>query len=262
MSAAEPFYLRSADAFVATPHTRGPWHASQQHGGPPAALLARAMETCIAAEPGDWHTARYTIDFLRPIPLGEPLHVVAEVVRRGQKVLNLTGTILAGDRPLARAAATCVRIAPLQLPPGTTPVDHLVDPNTLPHHSFNFFRWPVGYHTAVEGRRGADGSVWLRPLHPLVADEPLSPLQRVLLVADAINGVGFVLDLTRFSFVNADLTVHLHRPLAGTWVQLAATHTSQPNGVGLVDATLSDERGSIGHAFETQVLAPIVARSG
>lgn len=262
MPAAEPFYLRSDAAYVATHHTRGPWNIQAQHGGPPAALLARAMEQLVAAETGEWMTTRYTIDFLRPIPVGEPLLVAAEVTRRGAKILNLAATLLSGDRPLARASALFVRCAPLGLPPGASPAPHLVDPEPLPVHDFPFFRWDVGYHTAVDGRRGEHGSVWLRPRHPLVEGEDLSPLQRVLLVADAINGVGFVLDLARFSFINADLTVHLHRLPAGTWVQLAATHTSQSNGVGLVDAALSDERGSIGRALETQVVAPIFARSG
>ena len=55
MTAAEPFYLTVGDAFVATPHTRGPWSDTQQHGGPPAALIARAMEAHEAAGAVDVH---------------------------------------------------------------------------------------------------------------------------------------------------------------------------------------------------------------
>jgi hypothetical protein len=261
MAAADAFFLPDDDAFVATILTRGPWSDVQQHGGPPAALIARAMEALAGAD-GDWHLARFTIDFLRPLPIGPRLRVAADINRRGSKVLGLEGAILDGERPLARAAALCVRRSPVELPPHVLAQDRPVDPDALPVHTFPFFRWPVGYHTAVEGRRGADGSVWLRPLHPLVPGEPVSPLQRVLLAADAINGVNFVLDLQQHSFVNADLTIHLHRHPVGTWVQLAATHTPQPNGVGVVDAALSDERGSIGRALETQVVTRIVATHG
>ena len=251
---ADAFYSRDGDAFVATPLARGPWSDVHRHGGPPAALIARAMEHLAAAD-GDWHFARFTIDFLRPLPIGPPLAVTAAVTRRGAKVLGLEGTILHDGRPLARAAALCVRRTDLELPPQLAPTEHPAYPEDLPVHDFTFFRWPVGYHTAVDGRRSDDGAVWLRPLVPLVDGEPLSPLQRVLIVADAINGVGFVLDLTRYSFINADLTVHLHRMPTGSWVQLAACHTPQANGVGLVDATLADVRGSIGRALETQVVA-------
>ena len=45
----EAFYLSDGGDFVASVHTRGPWSARHQHGGPPAALLARAIE---AAAPG------------------------------------------------------------------------------------------------------------------------------------------------------------------------------------------------------------------
>lgn len=249
---ADAFYTREADALVATTLTRGPWHDAHQHGGPPAALVARAMEQLVG---DDWQCARFTIDFHRPLPIGAPLHTTAEVTRRGQKILGLEGSIVADGRPLARASALYVRTAAVELPAHALPAARPADPEPLPPHDFEFFRWDVGYHTAVEGRRAEDGALWLRPRHPLVAGEPLTPLQRLLIVADAINGVGFVLDFSRYSFVNADLTLHLHRLPSGSWVQLAARHTSQPNGVGLVDALLFDVHGSIGRAFETQVVA-------
>ena len=105
------------------------------------------------------------------------------------------------------------------------------------------------------GTPGAGPAVaWLRTLHPLVGDEPISPLQRVLLAADAINGVGANLDMARYSFVNADLSVYLHRLPDGPWIRLAAAPHPQPHGVGLVLAELGDTRGPIGHALEAQVI--------
>lgn len=253
--AADGFYTRDGDRFVATPLTRGPWSDAHQHGGPPAALIARAMEAVAAAD-GDWQFTRFTIDLLRPLAIGPALQVTAAVTRSGAKVLGLEGALLHDGRPVARAAALCVRRVAVELPPRIVAAARRpAYPEDLPVHTFSFFRWPVGYHTAVDGRRSDDGSIWLRPRCPLVEGEPLSPLQRVLIAADAINGVGFVLDVARYSFINADLTVHLHRMPTGPWVQLAASHTPQTNGVGLVDAALFDVRGSIGRAVETQVVA-------
>ena len=40
----DAFYVTDGDDFVATAHTRGPWSPKHQHGGPPSALLARAIE--------------------------------------------------------------------------------------------------------------------------------------------------------------------------------------------------------------------------
>jgi len=89
---------------------------------------------------------------------------------------------------------------------------------------------------------------------PLLADETPSPMQRVLLAADSASGVSAVLDPARFTFVNSDLTVAVHRPLEGEWVGLRATTTPQPHGVGQTDAQLFDTRGPIGRAVQSLVI--------
>ena len=254
------FYLPDGDHLVATASTRGPWRVEHQHGGPPAALLARAFEALIERE--TWHPARFTVEFLRPVPLAGPLRVLAEPTRRGKQVLGLAGTLLADDRPVARAELLCVRRQKLTLPPGAAPAERPADPERLTPFVFPFFPWDVGYHTAVEVRResgdiGCGPAVaWLRPRLPLVAGEPTSPLQTTLIAADAINGVGFVLDLERFTFINADLTLYLHRLPSSPWIRLAATPSPQPSGVGMVEAEVGDVRGPIGRALEAQVISP------
>lgn len=253
------FYAPHGDDLVPDPLTRGPWRVDHQHGGPPAALLARAFEALAPADA--WHVARVTVEFLRPIAVDRPLRVSAERSREGKQVLGLHGVLTCDGRPVARAHALCVRLLPLELPADVVAPEQPADPESFPAFRFPFFPWPVGYHTAVETRleSGAIGDgpavAWLRPLHPLVRGEPTSPLQRVLIVADAINGVGFALDLRRYTFVNADLTVYLHRMPEGEWVRLAATPSPQPTGVGLVEAQIGDRRGPIGRALEAQVLA-------
>jgi hypothetical protein len=123
-----------------------------------------------------------------------------------------------------------------------------------------FFETPheVGYHAAMENRfvRGAfrelgPATVWMRMRHPLVEGEEPSPLQRLLTAADSGNGVSATLDLSRFIFINVDLTVHLHRQPVGEWVCLDAITLPQPNGVGVADTVLHDERGPIGRALQT-----------
>lgn len=252
------FYSRDGEHLVPTALTRGPWDPGHQHGGPPAALLARACEAL--APPAEWHVARFTVEFLRPVPIDRPLQLRAAPTRSGQQVLTLEGLLSSDDRPLARAHALCVRQRPLSLPPGVLPPERPADPERFPAFAFPFFRAAVGYHTAMEVRleSGVIGEgpavAWMRPRHPLVLGEPTSALQQVLIAADAINGIGFSLDLDRFTFVNADLTVYLHRPLEGAWLRLAATPSPQPNGVGIVEAELGDHRGPIGRALEAQVL--------
>jgi hypothetical protein len=75
------------------------------------------------------------------------------------------------------------------------------------------------------------GAVWTRVRLPLVAGEPITPLQRVLVVADSANGISGVLPSDRWLFVPPGVTVTDHRPPAGSWVHLAATTTLAGDGV-------------------------------
>ena len=72
-----------------------------------------------------------------------------------------------------------------------------------------------------------------------------------LVAADSGNGVSATLDWSRYLFINVDLTVHLHRPLAGEWVCLDAITIPEPSGIGIADTALYDERGPIGRAVQT-----------
>jgi len=57
------------DRWLATVHTTGPWDERAQHGGPPSALLGRAM---LRSEPrDDMVVARFTTEILSSIPVGE-----------------------------------------------------------------------------------------------------------------------------------------------------------------------------------------------
>jgi hypothetical protein len=98
-------------------------------------------------------------------------------------------------------------------------------------------------------------TAWTRLRHPIVPDEPPSPLQRVLAVADSGNGISGELDLTNWHFINPELTVHLHREAVGEWVCLEAQTAISPGGVGLATSVLSDLDGPIGVGAQTLLVA-------
>ena len=247
-----------ASTFVAGAWTRGPWDPRLQHGGPPAALMLRAMER-EAARAGDLQLARLTVEFLRGVPI-DRCALATETTRSGRKTLGLACTLTVGGRVCARAHGLFVRRAAVPIADALVPRADAPDPHAWPARVFSFFDEPVGYHTAMEVRYSpgpfapGTGAAWLRLRGRLVAGEDPSPAQRVAIAADAINGVGFALDFRRYTFINADLTIYLHREPVGPWVLLRATHLAQPTGLGLVDAELADPRGPIGRALEAQVL--------
>ncbi len=93
---ADSFFIPLGDGqWLATVHTTGPWDARSQHGGPPSALLGRAMQECERRP--DMMIARFTCEILRPIPVGE-ISVAARLVRPGRIVELLEASVSAGGR--------------------------------------------------------------------------------------------------------------------------------------------------------------------
>src|SRR5439155_1215154 len=104
--------------------------------------------------------------------------------------------------------------------------------------------WPARW-------RGWPVAAWMRPRVPLVAGEVPSPLQRLLIAADSASGLAVVLDHTRYTFVNADLTVAVHRRLEGEWLCLDAATVAEAHGIGLTRARLWDGHGPLGVSLQT-----------
>ena len=71
------------------------------------------------------------------------------------------------------------------------------------------------------------------------------------MAADSGNGVSAALDYRRWLFINTELTVHLVREPAGEWICLDAITRAEPEGVGLAESVLWDERGRLGVAAQT-----------
>ncbi len=251
--------LRPADpleVFLGTEHTIGPWSDKHQHGGPPCALLGRAIAR--AAGP-TYHVARITFDLERPVPVG--LVRVAARALTGRKARRFEAVLTdEDDRVLVRAAAVCIEARPLELPPPPPLPTAPPPPESAEPYALPFFHTEVGYHTSVDLRlvRGALGSgvvaAQMRPLLPLVDGEESTPLERLLVVVDSASGVSQALDTRRYTFVNPDLTVTLARPPRGEWFALDARTTPDATGMGLCHATLSDEGGLLGHSTQTLVL--------
>lgn len=254
----DAFFTLDGELFVPTEHAIGPWSSDALHGGPPSALLARAIERC-DPDP-DWRVARLTVELLRPVPR-TPLRVSAEIARPGRQTQRVAATMIGEDgKEIARALALCIRRADAGDVPAATIDDPPRPPDGCEPFVFPFFRDPVGYHTAMELRieRGTFWKtpvrMWMRPRVPLVEGEPLSPLTRAMICADSGNGVSPVLDTAAFTFVNPDVDVHLHRMPRGEWLCLDARTLVQPHGVGMADTLLWDEEGPIGRAVQMLVV--------
>jgi hypothetical protein len=189
------------------------------------------------------------------------------VVRPGRKVMLLDATLrLASDEGvLARARALLVRRAEVALPhddpnlgPHLTPRATLPGPDEGVVTASSRDEYVAFHNTGVElrfvaGEFDAAGpaTVWIRLAQPLLLGEELTPLQRVAAAADFANGVSKVLDFSTHLFINPELTIHQFRPAEGEWIGLDAVTHHGPDGVGLSDTALYDERGRIGHSAQS-----------
>ena len=253
------FVIEDDGRFRATEWTIGPWSRDSQHGGPPAALLGRAIERAVARD--DAQVVRATFEILRPIPLTS-LEVVAEVGRPGRSVVLTEASLTDADGVIMRARAWSIRTGDVGLPQ----VLHDAAPPAPPvagEKSEVFGPDEPNYLHAMEWRflRGSfvepgPAIAWARMRLPLVDGEDVTPLTRALVLADSGNGISSMLDFSRWLFINADLTVYLHRLPRGEWVCLDAQTTVQPTGVGLAASILSDEEGAIGRGMQSLLITP------
>lgn len=254
------FEVAGKDAFLATPATAGPWSAQSQHGGPPSALAARAIERH-EPDPGQ-RLARVAVDILRPVPLGK-ITVRTRTVRRGTRVALLETVLEAGGQEVIHARGWRIGVADRRdlatatgPPPPPVPAEQ-----PLPDYPGAHL---TGYMQAIDWRYASGGGfdipgaakVWTRARIPLVAGEEPSPMCRTLLIADSGNGVSATLDLARYLFVNVDLTVVAPRDPAGEWLLLDAATTIGEQGTGLAGSVIHDQHGPCARGMQTLLVAP------
>jgi hypothetical protein len=257
-------YEVDGDRLVPTGLTRGPWDRRFQHGGPPAALLARAVAQAGGLKPA--LSARLSCDILRPVPVA-PHTIATRMLRPGRNVELVEATLSdasSGDE-LMRMTAWRLRLEDVELPDGLgvpEPPPPFPPPNGLPSRP-RFWTEPVAYHAALEWRFQAGSfdtpgpaTVWTRLRVALVDGEEPTPLQRLLVMADASSGVSHVLDWERWLFINVDLGIHLERAPEGEWMAMDSVTRPGSAGVGLCVGVLSDSRGRIGLSTQTLRVAP------
>jgi len=247
----------SDTVMLSQPTTAGPWGPESQHGGPPAALLARAVERLGTG--AEKVVGRLTMELLGPVPVGR-LGVGASVVRPGRSVELCEATLYDDDRgrPVARATAW-------RFPAGTGGPGSVLSP--LPHGPEDGdphdrpASWSGGYLDAVDWRwiKGSVAEpgpavVWMRPRVELVAGEAAGPLQRLMACVDSASGVSAELDPAVWGFLNTELTVHLLREPAGEWFCLEARTTLGTGRVGLATSTVYDEQGLVARTSQALLL--------
>lgn len=266
-AAPEPRTVDGVDVDWFTPNefARGPWDPDACHGGPPTALLVRAMERAVPT----MRLVRVTVDLAKPVPMAG-FSIRTDVTRSGRSVAATTVTLSDADGRV-RATAIGLHIAALDAPMFEGTLDNagatwprLVDavPGAFPirkiRHGLTGFRdsvemrYPPG---TVAGEIGSS-TVFMRTIGIVAGEEP-TPFQRICPLSDCGNAFSRHAEAEAVSFVNPDLSIALHRSPVGEWLGMRSVSQWQPDGIGLVASTLFDDAGPVGTATQTMLLRPV-----
>ncbi|MDN5894883.1 MAG: thioesterase family protein [Nocardioides sp.] len=246
----EAFYLPIGEnTFESTRATSSPWDETMQHGGPPAGLLARTIEQ--ARPDPEMPIARISVDMLGGIPQGT-IRTEARIVRPGKRVEMVEASLWVQDRLAVTATAWRIRTSPGATRSQWRPQEPAEIPGECVDEFFDGVSPEWGYGRAIDWRfvKGGynelgPGCVWTRLRIPLVAGEETGPVQRMLVVADSANGLSGELPLKDWLFIPPTMTATIQRPPESEWMLLDAHTEIGPNGTGLTQAEMHDERGLV-----------------
>ena len=254
-----PLFTFDGEYYEPTDRARGPWSPDALHGSPVAALIAHCVEEKLrqsareAAEAvGELRIARQTVDLFRPVPFGR-LDVRVEAIREGRRVAVFQTQISCRGTLLTQATTLCLRG---QAGLGAVGANYLHEPPAPPAEATAVTvdrlgnRW-VSYPGTLEMRHlvapgGSDPAlVWIRADAPVLAEAPLTPAVRAASIADFVSPFANM-QPGRSGYVNADITLHLHRPPVGDWHYLRIVSRGAAEGVATAQAVLGDESGAYG----------------
>ena len=258
---------RQGERFTATDLVRSTWSAAIQHGAPVSALLVRALQRCEARD--DTRLSRVLIDLLGPVPAEGDLWVCARRERSGKQIELISAEMLAPgpdgqQRPVARASGwrlktldtTAVMHAPA---PSLRPVAEAWSRDLKKDWDRNYVH-SLDWRWLTEPMSEGPGESWIKPEVDLVKGETMTQLERLFAVADDANGIGTRLDIRKWTFMNTDLAVHVHRIPEGEWIGIRAETSYGPDGIGTTIGTLFDQSGAVGAIQQSVLVRPIPAK--
>ena len=242
----QSFFERVGDSFEPTERARGPWGHDTLHGRVVAGLFAHCFERELAD--ASFQFARLTVDLFR-MPKMRPVQVRIEPIREGRRIRAFQGVITSEGNEIARSSVVQLRRG--DAPPGNVwrpeswdvPMPDETAPMTQ-HGDWSPI-WetrPIGGSQFVgHGRK----RMWIRETHAVVAGETLEPFTRVAGCADIASPLSHSGD-QGLHYVNADITLYLHRLPLGEWVGWEVREHQSDAGVAIGECRVYDEQGPIG----------------
>ena len=247
------------ERYEPTDRARGPWSRDALHGSPVAALIAHCVEEKLKDSAqqapglvGELRIARQTIDLFRPVPFGR-LDVAVQSIREGRRVAVFQTRVSCEGLLLTQAMTLCLRGDVSLGSIGANYADRPPPPpgGAAPAKIDRAGNIWVSYPGTLEMRHvvppgeSDPALVWIRTDAPVLAESPLTPAVRAASIADFVSPFANM-QPGRSGYVNADITMHLHRAPIADWHYLRIVSRAAAYGLATAQAVLGDERGAYG----------------
>ena len=242
------------DSFVPLETARGYWSHNSMHGRAIIGILGQVLD--VRHGGAELLPARLTVDMHRLAPF-RPLTIETRVLRDGGRLRLAEAAMVIDGTEYARASCQFLR-------PGVSPDKprwsggrwDAPHPDTLPSlppgKGVNIFEWKN-----VAGRMGSPlpRQMWMRELHDLIEDVPLSPWARLVAGADFASPWAHGVPYDP-GYINTDLTVQIHRLPEGEWIGYETIGHEASSGIAVGQCRLHDVTGPIGFASATALHNP------
>jgi hypothetical protein len=232
--------------FRATERAGGPWSPDLLQGSATTALMTREVERLGKAS--GFAVRRLTFDLWRPAGL-RAFGLATDMLRDGRKAKTIQVRLTDGDVEIGRCTAL------LTAQGGESPADPFSKDGAsaapeagTPPPAFAQ-KWSRYFQNVsvrlIEGALEKPGpaAAWMRLDLPMVDGEANTPLLQAVQAADFASGVGQIVDLREWTFINPEISLYFFRPPEGDWILIRSRTRAGADGAGLTMASLSDRKG-------------------
>jgi hypothetical protein len=247
-------FVPEQDLFRATEHAGGPWSPDMLQGSATTALMTREVERLAVAS--GFAVRRLTFDLWRPAGLNA-FRLQTGLLRDGRKAKTLQVRLMDGEIEIGRCTAL------LTAQSGDSPADPFskaaagdAAPETgAPPPAFAQ-KWSRYFqHVSVRLIEGAlekpgPAAAWMRLDVPMVQGEANTPLLQAVQAADFSSGVGQIVDMRQWTFVNPEISLYFFRAPEDEWILIRSRTRVGTNGAGLTMASLSDRHGPFAEVMQ------------
>jgi hypothetical protein len=246
-------FVPEGNLFRATEHAGGPWSPDLLQGSATTGLMLREVEQ-LAANSG-FAVRRLTFDLWRPAGL-RAFRIETDILRDGRKAKTLQVRLMDGELEIGRCTALLTAQGESPADPFSKAAGSDAAPETGSPPPPFAQKWSRYFQNVsvrlIEGALEKPGpaAAWMRLDVPLVDGEANTPLLQAVQAADFSSGVGQIVDMREWTFINPEISLYFFRAPEGDWILIRSRTRVGANGAGLTTATLSDRQGPFAEVMQ------------